>query len=157
MGPAGAGKTTVGQALARALGWHFIEADDLHPPANVAKMRQGVGLSHVDRMPWLSAVRQRIDEAERVGESAVIACSALTDEYRALLSAEAVDVRFVYLQADRALLERRLRERPGHFAGPALLPTQLATLEEPGPSALTLDASASPDALVRAIRAEWRM
>jgi gluconokinase len=157
MGPAGAGKTTVGEALAASLGWRFVEADDLHPPENVAKMRVGVGLTHVDRMPWLSAVRQKIDEAERASESVVIACSALTNDYRAMLSADADDVRFVYLHATRSLLDDRLRSRTGHFAGPSLLASQLATLESPGPGTLTLDASATPTELVSAIRGKWHL
>jgi gluconokinase len=152
MGPSGVGKTTVGSALAAALGWEFIEGDDLHPPENIAKMRHGIALSHADRMPWLSALRRNIEAVEREGRSAVIACSALTGEYRAMLSAGTDTVRFVYLHGERALLERRLRQRSGHFAGPELLSTQLATLEDPGETALTLDASASPEALVSAIR-----
>jgi gluconokinase len=157
MGPSGAGKTTIGRALAAALHWRFIEADDLHSPENVAKMRQGLGLTHADRMPWLSAVRSAIDEAEARGESAVVACSALTHEYRAILSAGRDAIRFVYLRATPELLAERLRSRTGHFAGPSLLPSQLATLEDPGANALTLDASDSPDALVAAIRAAWNL
>jgi carbohydrate kinase (thermoresistant glucokinase family) len=157
MGPSGAGKTTVGRALAAALGWRFIEADDLHTPQNIAKMRAGIGLTHVDRMPWLSAVRREIDAADRAGESVVIACSALTNDYRAMLSADAADVRFVYLHADATLLERRLRERTRHFAGPGLLSSQLATLEDPGPHALTLDAGQPVDALVLDIRSTWQL
>lgn len=157
MGPSGAGKTTVGRALADAVGWRFIEADDLHPPENVAKMRQGVGLTHVDRMPWLSAVRSEMEHADARGESAVMACSALTDEYRAILSAGLDSVRFVYLHADPELLAERLRTRRGHFAGPALLPSQLATLEQPGHPALTLDAGLPVDRLVADIRREWNL
>ena len=157
MGASGAGKTIVGQTLARALGWPFIDADELHSPANIDKMRKGVGLSHIDRMPWLGAVRERIDVAEREAQSTVIACSALTHEYRAMLSADTDQVRFVYLQASPALLEERLRHRRGHFAGPSLLTTQLATLEEPDTTALTLDAAQSPDALVLAIRSAWQL
>ena len=157
MGAAGAGKTTVGQALARALGWRFIEADDLHSPENIAKMRQGIGLSHLDRMPWLSRVRQAIEEADANGESVVVACSSLTNEYRAILSAGLEHVRFVYLRASASLLETRLRQRSGHFAGPALLTAQLRTLQEPGTSALTLDASAAPETLVAAIRSAWQV
>lgn len=157
MGPSGAGKTTVGRALATALHWRFIEADDLHPPENVAKMRQGSGLTHADRMPWLSAVRRVIDESHARGESTVVACSALTHEYRAILAAGHDSIRFVYLRAAPELLAARLQSRTGHFAGPSLLPSQLATLEEPGASALTLDASDPPDALVAAIRAKWNL
>lgn len=157
MGASGAGKTTIGRALADALGWRFIEADDLHPPENVAKMRQGIGLTHADRRPWLRAVRSQIEAAVASGQSAVVACSALTEEYRAVLSAGLDDVQFVFLRADARLLAERLRSRQGHFAGPSLLSSQLATLEDPGASALTLDAAAPPHSLVSAIRAAWNL
>lgn len=157
MGPSGAGKSTVGRALARSLDWPFIEADELHPVDNIAKMRQGIGLTHIERMPWLSAVRQQIDEVDASGRSAVVACSALTHEYRAMLGAGLDTVRFVYLRATPALLAERLRARPGHFAGRALLPSQLATLEDPGSSALALDAHDPVETLVAAIRAEWSL
>jgi gluconokinase len=152
MGAAGAGKTTVGRALATRLGWRFIEADDLHSAANIDKMRHGDGLTREDRLPWLHAVRRQLKAADQRGESVVVACSALTREYRAILSDGLTNVQFVYLQADPQLLAARLEQRQGHFAGPSLLATQLATLEEPGDTALTLDASASPPALVTAIR-----
>jgi gluconokinase len=157
MGASGAGKTTVGRALAQALEWPFIEADDLHPLANIEKMRTGAGLTHADRMPWLAAVRARLDDAVTNAGSAVVACSALTSEYRAILGAGLDTVRFVYLRADPELLAARLRQRRGHFAGPALLPSQLATLEDPGRGALTLDAALPVDVLVAAIRAEWHL
>jgi gluconokinase len=157
MGVAGAGKTTVGQALADALGWQFVEGDELHPPANIDKMRAGLALSDADRLPWLEALSARIGALDRGGRSAVVACSALTRGYRARLAAAAGDVRFVYLRADAPLLEYRLRTRPGHFAGAALLSSQLAILEEPGGSALTLDASLPPDALVGAVRDAWQL
>lgn len=157
MGASGAGKTTIGRALAEALRWQFIEADDLHPAANIAKMRSGVGLTHVDRMPWLSAVRAAIDAVVLRSESAVVACSALTGEYRGILSAGHDDVHFVYLRADAALLAERLGARQGHFAGAAILPSQLMTLEEPGTTALTLDARASVPHLVAEIRTAFHL
>ncbi len=157
MGPSGAGKTTVGRALAHALQWHFIEADDLHPPENVEKMRRGTGLTHADRMPWLSAVRRAIDDVVASGASAVVACSALTNEYRGILRAGLDELRFVYLRASTQLLTDRLRTRRGHFAGPALLPSQLADLEEPGGDTVTLDASATPDTLVQLVRSALKV
>ena len=157
MGPSGSGKTTIGRALANTLRWRFIEADDLHPAENVEKMRQGIGLTHVDRRPWLSTVRMKIDEAIAARESAVVACSALTHEYRSVLNAGLDDVHFVYLRAGVELLMDRLQSRRGHFAGPSLLSSQMATLEDPGVEALTLDAALSPDALIAAIRAEWNL
>ena len=157
MGASGAGKTTVGQALAHALHWRFIEGDDLHPPENIEKMRRGNGLTHADRMPWLSAVRHAIDDVVASGASAVVACSALTNEYRGILRAGLDQVRFVYLRASSQLLADRLRTRRGHFAGAALLPSQLATLEEPGDGTVTLDASETPDTLVQSIRAALKV
>ena len=135
MGPAGAGKTTIGRALAGELHWQFIEADDLHPPENIAKMQQGIGLTHIERRPWLSAVRLKIDQVVATGASAVVACSALTNDYRAFLRAGLDDVHFVYLRADVDLLKERLQTRRRHFAGPALLESQMATLEDHGTEA----------------------
>ena len=157
MGVSGAGKTTVGRALATALGWAFIDADDLHPTENIDKMRRGIGLSDTDRAPWLDTVRQQISDALRRGHSAVVACSALKRAYRTALADLPGEVRFVDLRADLRLLEKRLAARAAHFAGSALLPTQFADLEDPGPTALTLDASASPAALVSAIRRAWEL
>jgi gluconokinase len=157
MGASGAGKTTVGRALASALAWRFIEGDHLHPPENIAKMRAGTALTDCDRMPWLEAVHTAMEHADASGESVVVACSALTHEYRAFLSQGLDSVRFVYLRAGAELLAERLRTRRGHFAGPALLPSQLSTLEPPPPTALTLDAGWSVERLVAAIRREWNL
>jgi gluconokinase len=151
MGAAGSGKTTVARELAAELGWRFIEGDDLHSPENVAKMRAGIGLTDADRQPWLRAVRAQIEAAHRSGESVTVACSALTNEYREFLGAD-LPVRFVYLRVTRDVLEQRLRERKGHFAGPSLLSTQLATLEEPDDSALTIDATLPLAANIKTIR-----
>ena len=152
MGPSGAGKTTIGRALAVALGWQFVEADDLHSPENVEKMRRGKALTDADREPWLAAVRNAIASAVERGEPTVVACSALKQSYRDLLSRGLTDVHFVYLKADRRLLEHRLATRQAHFAGPALVKSQLATLEEPTAEALTIDAANTPDEIVTAIR-----
>jgi gluconokinase len=157
MGASGAGKTTTGGALARALQWRFLDADDVHPPENVAKMRAGVGLTDSDRLPWLNAVRRQIDDAVARGESAVVACSALTRAYRDVLSEGIPSIRFVFLRADAPRLRDRLRARHGHFAGESLLPSQLAPLEHPGPEALTLDAARPVDVLVSTIRETWNL
>jgi gluconokinase len=133
MGPAGVGKTTVGRALASAIGWPFRDADDLHPPANIEKLRRGVPLDEADRQPWLARVREVIVDASERKADVVLACSALREAYRQYLR-EGVDVdviRWVFLYADRDLLHRRLASRQGHFAGPALLDSQLADLEPP--------------------------
>ena len=153
MGASGAGKTTVGVALARSLGWRFIDADDLHPPANIEKMSRNEALTDADREPWLIAVRQTIVQSSNAAESLVVACSALKHGYRQTLSAGIDGIRFVYLKTTVAQLARRLSARPGHFAGPGLLASQLAAIEEPPEAeALILDASQSPAALVEHIR-----
>lgn len=154
-GVAGSGKSTVGRALARSLGWRFHDADDLHSAENVARMRGGVPLEDVHRQPWLIRVRSIIEAASRDSAGAVVACSALKARYRAFLSGELRGVRFVFLRADRALLLDRLTSRHGHFAGPALLDSQLEALEPPA-DALALDASRPVDELVEAISADLR-
>ncbi len=151
MGVTGSGKTTVGRLLAADLGWTFVEGDDFHPPANVAKMRRGEPLDDDDRAPWLEALRHRIDELVAGGESAVVACSALKQAYRAVLADDRPEVTFVYLKAPRGLIDERLRHRVGHFMPPALLASQLDTLEEPVGS-LIVDAAPPPAAVVAAIR-----
>jgi 6-phosphogluconate dehydrogenase len=158
MGPAGAGKTTVGRALATALGWTFADADDFHPPANVARMRAGQPLGDAERAPWLAALAAHVARCVAGGQGAVLACSALRQRYRAALvpPGTAHAVRFVYLHVDAAVLAERLAVRAGHFFAPALLASQLATLEPPGADepapVLTLDGDQSPAAIVAAIR-----
>ena len=131
MGVSGVGKTTVGEMLARDLGWPFYDADELHPTANVEKMRRGIALTDADRAPWLAAIRELIRELRRAGRSAVIACSALKQSYRDYLTEQRPDVRVVYLKGDFELIHRRLVRRTGHFMNPDLLASQFATLEEP--------------------------
>ena len=152
MGPSGAGKTTVGHALAVALGWAFVEADELHSTENVEKMRRGEGLTDADRAPWLESIRRVVAQAIAQRTPTVIACSALKQSYRDIIRDGFAGVHFVYLQADAALLRERLARRTGHFAGPALIASQLATLEEPGDDALTVDASHTPEEIVTEIR-----
>jgi gluconokinase len=146
MGAAGSGKSTVGRLLAERLGWPFFDGDDFHPAANVNKMRMGIPLTDADRLPWLHRLR---DLASRSG-SAVIACSALKESYRAILSDGDPRVRFVYLRADPALLAARLQKREGHFFTRPLLESQLAALEEPA-GAIVVDASRSPESIIEQI------
>jgi len=134
MGVSGSGKTTVGIALAAALGLPFQDADDLHPAANVAKMASGHALTDDDRMPWLALVGAELAAAP---EGLVIACSALKKVYRRAILAAAPSTRFVFLDGSRELLESRVQHRHGHFMPASLLDSQLATLEplepdEPG-------------------------
>jgi gluconokinase len=137
MGVCGCGKTTVGQALARELGWRFLDADDFHPEANVAKMARGVALADDDRWPWFDRVVAEMRRLTAVGEHAVVACSALKQAYRDRLAAGG-DMHVVYLKGDAATIEPRLARRQGHFMPASLLPSQFATLEEPS-AAIVVD------------------
>lgn len=153
MGVAGAGKSTIGTALARELGWRFIDADDYHAPEHIEQMRTGIGLTDTERGPWLARVRDAILAATEGGQPAVVACSALKHRYREALSQGLPDVRFVYLHASETLLRHRLATRPPHFAGPALAAAQADALEPPDhEEALMLDAALPPQQLVSSIR-----
>jgi gluconokinase len=151
MGVSGAGKTTIGRALAAALGWPFVEADELHPAANVAKMARGEPLDDADRAPWLDAVAARM----RALGDGVVACSALRVRYRDVLRIRD-DVRFVLLEVPEAELERRVAARKGHFMPASLLPSQLATLERTD-DLLVVDGGQPVDAQVAAIRSTLRI
>jgi gluconokinase len=151
MGVSGCGKTTVGKDLAEALWWEFIEADDLHPPANVAKMSAGVALTDADRAPWLAAVRAAIDACAGRGTKVVVACSALKEAYRLVIAPDPSGVRFVHLRGDYSLIKDRLGGRSGHFMKESLLRSQFETLEEPA-YALTLDAAQGPAVIISRIR-----
>jgi gluconokinase len=163
MGVSGSGKSTVAAALAKRLGWQWQEGDDLHPFANVAKMAAGQPLTDDDRRPWLAAVSAWIADRRAAGESGVITCSALKRSYRDVLrasqsaegaeGADGADIVFVYLAGDRDLFAARLSGRHGHFMPPALLESQLATLEPPAPDerAITVDISEPIAAVVEEI------
>jgi carbohydrate kinase (thermoresistant glucokinase family) len=152
MGVSGCGKSTVGRALAGRLGWVFQEGDDLHPAANVAKMRAGVSLNDEDRWPWLDRVAAWIEGRLAGGQSGVVSCSALKRVYRERL-ARSEGVTFVLLAVDRHTLEQRLAGRRGHFMPPALLASQLETLEAQGTDkgVILVDAAESPAAVVDAV------
>ena len=156
MGAAGAGKTTVGTALSGALGWRFIDADALHSPSNIEKIRAGHPLTDADRAPWLARTRDVMVELERDRVNAVVACSALRERYRVFLAEGMGDVRWVFLDASAALLSARLQSRAGHFAGPAIVASQLETLEQPA-GALRLQADRPVGELVASIRAELKL
>jgi gluconokinase len=152
MGVSGSGKTTVGKFLAERLGWHFVEADDYHPAANVEKMRSGVPLTDEDRRPWLAALKQRIDEAAGRGENVVVACSALKHDYQSYLErGEEERVEYVHLRGSEELIARRLESRKGHFMNPALLRSQFETLEPPE-EALEVDIAPPPEVVAAEIQ-----
>ncbi len=157
MGVAGSGKTTIGQLLAKELGWTFLDADDFHPPANVAKMAAGTPLDDDDRIPWLNTLRERIEHALRQGENLVLACSALKASYREILHPRPEEpVHFIYLRGDPELIAARIAGRGGHFMKPAMLASQLAALEEPT-GAFHVDVSEPAGKLVATIRSHFRL
>ncbi len=142
MGVCGCGKSTVGRALAVELNWPFLDADTLHPQANVAKMASGIALTDEDRWPWFDRVVAEMRGHAAAGTHVVIACSALKQAYRDRL-ANGGSVRFVYLKGDAETIAPRLAGRKGHFMPPSLLASQFATLEEPD-DAIVVDVSGSP-------------
>jgi gluconokinase len=151
MGVAGSGKTTVGRALASSLGWSFRDADEFHPPANIAKMSAGQPLTDTDRAPWLAAIRAHLDQKLARGENAVVTCSALKESYRAQLVTDPTRVKLVHLGGDPALLAARIASRTDHFMKPEMLASQLAALETPR-DALHIDIAAAPEKIVAEIR-----
>jgi gluconokinase len=152
MGVSGVGKTAVGKRLAEALGWRFLEGDDFHPPANVAKMAAGIPLTDEDRAPWLERLRELIAEVLARGEDVVLACSALKRSYRQLLMVDPTQVRWVYLWAPREVIASRLARRTGHFMPLTLLGSQLETLEVPE-DVPRVDVTPGLDEVVATIRA----
>ncbi|MGW2414659.1 gluconokinase [Streptomyces tubercidicus] len=150
MGVSGSGKSTVGGLLAQRLKVPFLEADDVHPAANRAKMAAGRPLDDEDRRPWLLSVAGWIRRATDDGQGGVVACSALKHEYRDLLRRAGAGVWFLYLALDRATADRRIAGRVDHFMPARLLDSQYAALEplRPDEPGLTVDAAAAPETIV---------
>jgi gluconokinase len=131
MGVSGSGKSTIGEHLAKRLGWPYEDADQFHPASNVAKMSAGHPLTDEDRWPWLNAIAAEIDRVCEADERVVIGCSALKRAYRDVLLHGRTDVRLVYLDGSQALIADRLGRRKDHFMPPGLLTSQFDTLEPP--------------------------
>jgi gluconokinase len=131
MGVAGSGKSTIGTALSKSLGWPFRDADSFHPQANIDKMSRGLPLTDDDRWPWLAAIAQWIDERLASGTTGIVSCSALKRAYRDRIIGGRDAVRLVYLCGDAELIGKRLQARKHHFMPASLLASQLATLEAP--------------------------
>ena len=150
MGVSGSGKTTIGERVAARLGWRFIDADDHHPPANVAKMSAGIPLEDEDRWPWLD----KLNGLLRAEGDAVLACSALKEAYRQRLLAGVGERRLFFLAGDKALIASRLAARKHRYMPASLLDSQFATLEAPA-QAIRVDVSApverSVDVIVQAL------
>ena len=151
MGVSGSGKTTVGKVLAEKLDWPFADADDFHPAANIEKMQRGSPLTTKDRCPWLRSLREYIDAVAERGEDLVLACSALSHDYREYLTADnSKHVRYVYLKGSKELIAKRLEERRGHFMPSSLLHSQFEVLEPPQ-DALRMDIAPDPATIAERI------
>jgi len=150
MGTTGAGKTTVGTMLARELGSTFLDADDFHPAANIEKMTKGIPLTDADRAPWLAGIHTELMRRSGLGENVVLACSALKQKYRDLLSA-GLNTKVVYLKGSYEQMLQHIAGRHGHFAGSAILAGQFADLEEPQ-DAIVVEVSKTPEEIVAEIR-----
>ncbi|PZS31556.1 MAG: carbohydrate kinase [Pseudonocardiales bacterium] len=159
MGVSGSGKSTVAGVLAGRLGWEMAEGDDMHPPANVAKMAAGRPLDDADRLPWLERIAAWIGERVNVNRPGIVTCSALKRRYRDVLRNERVV--FVYLAAGSDQIAARLAARHGHFMPPELLRSQLDALEPPDPDekAITVEVTGSApemaDEIIRRL-APWK-
>jgi len=157
MGVSGSGKSSVGAALAGRCGLAFRDADALHAPEAVAKMARGVALDDADRWPWLDRVGAVLADGGAHPAGVVVACSALKRAYRDRLRATAPGLRIVFLDGEPDLLAARLHARTGHYMPPALLASQIATLERPDagePGVVRVAIDASIDALVRRAQAQ---
>lgn len=145
MGVSGAGKTLIGQRLARRLDIPFYDGDDFHPESNIQKMESGQPLNDDDRRPWLEILARKMNEWEE-SRGAVLACSALKQQYRRILVSQE-SARFIYLKGSLSLIADRLAQREGHFMPEELLASQFEALEEPG-NAVTVSVDQSPEQIV---------
>ena len=127
----GCGKTTIGEALNKKLGWNFYDADNYHSQVNVEKMAKGIPLTDDDRKPWLEGLSIEIKKWNTNEGNAILACSALKQIYRKILGVDQKEVVTVFLKGDYDLLSERMQSRKGHYMNPKLLDSQLETLEAP--------------------------
>ncbi|NAW69780.1 AAA family ATPase [Vibrio sp. V27_P1S3P104] len=131
MGVSGCGKSTIGALIAQRLGAKFIDGDDLHPRANIEKMRRGEPLNDHDRAPWLERIRDAAFSLENKSEQGIIVCSALKKAYRDQIREGNQHVTFLFLDGDKSLIIERMRARQGHFMKSDMLDSQFATLQRP--------------------------
>jgi len=150
IGPMGCGKSTIGELLAKELGWPFYDADDFHPKKNVEKMRAGIALNNEERKPWLKRLHDKIQSLIMHKKNAILACSALKQTYRDALGINQKTVKTVYLKGSYELLRKRVEQRQHPYMDKNLLKSQLKTLEEPK-NGLRVDISSAPEIIVSTI------
>jgi gluconokinase len=152
MGVTGSGKTTVGKLLAAETGWQYADGDDFHSEANRAKMHAAIPLTDENRMPWLASLHQLLLGWYEGGKSGILGCSALRQSYRDLLLEQIppLNIRFILLDVSRQVLEQRLRDRKNHYMNPALLQSQIDTLEVT-PDLMSVCAEGPPAQIVQRI------
>jgi len=149
-GVTASGKTSVGKLLSRKLKVPFYDADDFHPSSNIEKMKNGIPLNDSDRRPWLKKLRKNIESWNKDG-SAILACSALRESYRSILMADMkIPMQFILLQCPISILKQRLESRKDHFFSPALLDSQIQTLEVPD-YGIKVDSNSELEELVKLI------
>ena len=147
MGVSGSGKTSVGVALARHLGWDFFDADDFHSPANISKMAASIPLTDTDRIPWLILLHHQLEAALKTGRHPVLACSALRETYRRQLLDSLNGMRIIYLKGTYTQINARMSRRDDHYMKPGMLKSQFEVLEEPT-DALVIDIDLPVDEIV---------
>lgn len=151
MGVSGSGKSTISKLLAEDLGWEFSDADCFHSPENIEKMRQGIPLNDLDRIPWLLSMQAALQKWLRENKNLVLACSALKASYRQYLIFDEEQIKLVYLKGSFEVIQKRLHARTNHFMSEQLLRSQFDTLEEPS-DALVVDVEDPPEIIVQQIR-----
>ena len=150
MGVSGSGKTTIGVGLAKRLGWPYFDADDFHPPANIAKMSAGEPLTDEDRWPWLDQLNRLIASHLARPQPLILSCSALKRSYRERLLAGTQGGKIIYLEGSYELILDRMRDRKGHYMRPEMLQSQFSALEPPTPDegVLTVQIDGPPEEVI---------
>ena len=149
MGVSGSGKTTIGQMLAQQINLPFFDADDFHPVANKEKMKAGIALTDEDRIPWLQNLQQLATDQSKI-KGGIIACSALKEKYRSILTNRIAQPVFIFLQGTYEAILNRVEKRIGHFMPPQLLQSQFDSLEIPL-HAFTVDIEQEPEKITQLI------
>ncbi len=149
MGISGCGKTTIGQLLSSHVNLPFFDGDNFHPESNIKKMSSGIPLTDQDRLPWLTSLSQNIANWELTG-GAVLACSALKEDYRQILSSTQTPVTWIFLDGNLDIIKQRLDSREGHYMPSSLLSSQFGLLERPQ-YGIHVNVSSTPDLIVQEI------